>query len=155
MNSKVEWHIFKENHTPLRDDLIDGVSKIIQFKLPKDYVECVKFHHGGQPKQGNLVIKVGDSPWKIGFGELLTLDPLEGYSDVINALSNLRATHGLPNHYLPITRGGGGDHLCLDYSEDSNTPKVVFWFHELEADEAIFPVANSFTELLSMLEPDK
>lgn len=149
----MEWEIYEEDYHPLRDDLIDGVSKIIQFKLPQDYVECVKQYHGCQPKHGSLTIMVGGEPWGIGFGSLLTLDPLESDENVIESLSTLRKVHGVPQYYLPIVVGGGGDYLCLDYSESNNNPKVVFWFHELEASEAIFPVANSFSELLSMLRP--
>lgn len=150
----MEWEIYEKNHSPLRDELIDGVSKIIQFNLPSDYVECVKFYHGGQPKHDGLTINVGGSPWDIGFGALLTLDPLESEENVIVSLSRLRKVHGVPRQYLPIVVGGGGDYLCFDYSESETNPRVVFWFHELDADEAIFPVAKSFTELLSMLKPD-
>ncbi len=150
----MEWEIYEESQLPLRDELIEGVSKIIQFNLPKDYVDCVKLYHGGQPKYDGLTIHVGGVPWGIGFGSLLTLDPLESDENVIGSLSTLRKVHGIPNHYLPIVVGGGGDYLCLDYSESAYNPKVVFWFHELEGNEAIFPVANSFTELLSMLEPN-
>lgn len=149
----MEWEIYKEDHAPLRDDLIDGVSKIIQFDLPSDYVECVKHFHGGQPKHDSLTIEAGGSAWGIGFGALLTLDPLESNENVIEALSTLRNYHDVEDCYLPIVVGGGGDYLCLDYSENKKQPKVVFWFHELEGSEAIFPVANSFTELLSMLKP--
>lgn len=149
----MEWEIYEENHLPLRDELIDGVSKIIQFNLPEDYVECVKLYHGGQPKYDGLTIEVGGTPWGIGFGSLLTLDPLQSNENVIDALSTLRKEHGVPDCYLPIVVGGGGDYLCLDYSESADNPKVVFWFHELETNEAIFPVANSFTDLLGMLKP--
>ncbi|MDO6765414.1 SMI1/KNR4 family protein [Agarivorans sp. 1_MG-2023] len=151
----MDWKIYEEDHSPLRDELIDGVSKIIQFNLPEDYVECVKHYHGGQPKNDCLTIDVEGSPWGIGFGALLTLDPLESGENVIESLSTLRRIHGVAKQYLPIVIGGGGDYLCLDYSESKDNPKVVFWFHEFEADEAIFPVANSFTELLAMLKPDE
>lgn len=150
----MKWEIFTENQSPLRDELIDGISKVIQFEFPKDYVDCVKFNHGGQPEYGDLTIFVGGSPWHIGFGSLLTLDPLESDENVISSLSVLRKVHNLPDHYLPIAIGGGGDYLCFDYSQSKNSPKVVFWFHELDASEAIFPVANSFTELLLMLKPN-
>ena len=151
----MKWDINENNHLPLRDELIDAVSKIIQFELPKDYIECVKQFHGGQPKNNSLTINIGGSPWGIGFGALLTLDPLESNENVIGALSSLRKYHGVENYYLPIVVGGAGDYLCFDYSKSQNNPTIVFWFHELEGTEAIFPVANSFTELLSMLKPNE
>jgi hypothetical protein len=149
----MKWEVFSEDHRPLRDELIEGVSKVIQFEFPQDYVDCVKLHHGGQPEDGALTIQAGDSAWHIGFGSLLTLDPLESRENVINALATLRTVHGLPHGYLPIAIGGGGDYLCLDYSQTKASPKVVFWFHELEGADAIFPVADSFAELLAMLKP--
>ncbi|EKO3802388.1 SMI1/KNR4 family protein [Vibrio harveyi] len=148
-----EWLIFEEEHQPLRDELIESVSTIIQFSLPQDYVECVKYYHGGQPRNGSLSIEVEGSSWGIGFGELLTLDPLESRANVITSLSTLRKVHGISKKYLPIVLGAGGDYICLDYSKSATNPAVVFWFHELEGEEAIFPVAESFRQVLSMLKP--
>ncbi|CAM3202002.1 MULTISPECIES: SMI1/KNR4 family protein [Vibrio] len=148
-----EWLIFEEDHLPLRDELIESVSTIIQFSLPQDYVECVKYYHGGQPKNGSLSIDVDGSSWGIGFGELLTLDPLESCTNVISSLSKLRKIHGISKNYLPIAIGAGGDYLCLDYSDSITNPTVVFWFHELEGEDAIFPVADTFTQVLDMLKP--
>ncbi|MGF1907847.1 SMI1/KNR4 family protein [Vibrio kasasachensis] len=153
MGNENEWLIFEEDHQPLRDELIESVSIIVQFNLPQDYVECVKYYHGGQPRNGSLSIDVKGSSWGIGFGELLTLDPLESRTNVISSLSTLREVHGISKDYLPIVLGAGGDYLCLDYSDSNTNPAVVFWFHELEGEEAIFPVADSFTQVLSMLKP--
>ncbi|MCP5304348.1 MAG: SMI1/KNR4 family protein [Chromatiaceae bacterium] len=149
----MDWQIFEENHQPLREELVEGVEKIVQFELPAEYVECVQKYHGAQPKHGRLEINAGGQPWEIGFGALLTLDPLESNENVIQALSVLRKVHRIGASYLPFAVGGGGDYLCFDYSSGESEPKVVFWFHELEAEEAIFPVANSFGELLAMLQP--
>ncbi|EIO3939940.1 SMI1/KNR4 family protein [Vibrio vulnificus] len=153
MGIENEWLIFEEEHQPLRDELIESVSTIIQFSLPQDYIDCVKYYHGGQPKNGSLFIDVEGSSWDIGFGELLTLDPLESRTNVITSLSRLRKVHGLSKNYLPIVLGGGGDYICLDYSESATNPTVVFWFHELQGEEAIFPVAESFSQVLAMLRP--
>ncbi len=151
----MEWVIYSDTHRPLRDELIDGVSKIIQFELPKDYVACVKQFHGAQPKFDNLTIEVDGHPWAIGFGTLLTLDPLEAEENVIESLATLRRHHELPSHYLPIVLGGAGDYLCFDYSQNKTEPAIVFYFHELEPPDAFFPVAKSFTELLTMLKQYK
>ncbi|VVO73219.1 hypothetical protein PS903_01375 [Pseudomonas fluorescens] len=50
----MEWDVYSDAHEPLSDDLIAGIEKVIGFTLPKDYVECVKFYHGGQPKGRDL-----------------------------------------------------------------------------------------------------
>ena len=150
----MEWDVYSDAHEPLSDDLIDDIEKVIGFTLPKDYVECVKFYHGGQPKGRDLDIEVSGKTWGIGFGMLLTLDPLHSAENIVTALFSLRNYHQLPNYYLPIVVGGGGDYLCFDYSENPLSPKVVFFFHELEVQEGIFYVADSFSDLLSMLKEE-
>ncbi|UII69818.1 SMI1/KNR4 family protein [Pseudomonas sp. HN11] len=150
----MEWNTYSPTHQPLSDDLVDGIEKVIRFKLPADYVECVKRYHGGQPKDRTLCIEVDGTAWDIGFGMLLTLDPFESAENIITALVKLREHHQLPEHYLPIVVGGGGDYLCFDYSETPASPKVVFYFHELDVQDGIFYVAESFTALLGRLIPD-
>ncbi|RON23492.1 SMI1/KNR4 family protein [Pseudomonas lini] len=66
----MEWDVYSDVHEPLPDDLIAGIEKVIRFTLPKDYVECVKHFHGGQPKDRSLSIEVGGKTWGIGFGML-------------------------------------------------------------------------------------
>ncbi|ROL80724.1 hypothetical protein BLX41_08415 [Pseudomonas protegens] len=61
----------------------------------------------------------------------------------------------LPGHFLQISVGGGGDCLCFDHSENPLSPKVVFYFHEPDAPEAISYVADSFTDVLGMLKEDR
>lgn len=146
-----EWCKYKQRVEPLRDDLIVGVEKIIQFVFPHDYKECVKFNHGTQPVKDDLIIYVSGKPWNIGFGQLLTLDPLKSNSNVMNKLSILRTVHDFPNTLVPIVVGGCGDYLCLDYSESKDRPKVTFYFHELELPEALYHVADSFSDMLEML----
>lgn len=151
----MEWHVFSEAHEPLTDELVDGIEKVLRFTLPRDYVECVKRFHGGQPKDRTLSINLNGEPWGIGFGMLLTLDPLQSSENIINALVALRTHHQLPEHYLPIVVGGGGDYLCLDYSESPLLPKVVFYFHELGLPDGLFEVADSFSSLLGMLQEER
>ena len=151
----MEWHVFSEAHEPLTDELVDGIEKVLRFTLPRDYVECVKRFHGGQPKDRTLSINVNGEPWGIGFGMLLTLDPLQSSENIINALVALRTHHQLPEPYLPIVVGGSGDYLCLDYSENPLLPKVVFYFHELGLPDGLFEVADSFSSLLGMLQEER
>ena len=150
----MQWNTYSSTHQPLSDDLVDGIQKVIRFTLPNDYVDCVKRFHGGQPTGQTLTIEVDGTPWNIGFGMLLTLDPFESAENIITALVTLREHHQLPEHYLPIVVGGGGDYLCFDYSKTPASPTVVFYFHELEVEEGMFDVAQSFTALLGMLQPE-
>ena len=148
----MEWDIYHTDHHPLSDAQLDAVEALIGYKLPADYRACVKINHTGQPRHDGLEVAVGDSPWKIGFGELLTPDPLYSQSNLLETLRTFRQIEGATNTIVPIVLGGGGDYLCLDYTNSATAPGIVFHFHELNWEDALFPVADSFTALLEMLK---
>jgi hypothetical protein len=57
----------------------------------------------------------------------------------------------VPQGIYPFAATGAGDFICFDYRRSSNAPAVVFYFAEAEGEEAIYPVADHFTEFLSKL----
>ena len=149
----MEWDIYHPDHHPLSDSQLDAVEALIGYKLPADYRKCVKINHTGQPRFDELEIAVGETSWQIGFGELITPDPLYSQTNLLEILRTFRQIDGATRTVIPIVLGGAGDYLCLDYTRSSTAPTIVFHFHELCWDDAIFPVANSFTALLEMLKP--
>ena len=60
----------------------------------------------------------------------------------------------VPEDIYPFAATGAGDSICFDYRRSPDAPSVVFYFAEAEGEEAIYPVANSFTEFLSILHDD-
>lgn len=57
----------------------------------------------------------------------------------------------VPQGIYPFAATGAGDFICFDYRRSQTAPSVVFYFAEDEGEEAIYPIAGSFTEFLSKL----
>ena len=51
----------------------------------------------------------------------------------------------------PVAATANGDFLCLDYRESPSAPRIVSYFAEGSGEEAIHPIAESFSNLLSKL----
>jgi hypothetical protein len=65
-------------------------------------------------------------------------------------------THALLKPYLPsgiylFASTATGDFICFDYRHAPEAPSVVFYFTEAAGEEAIHPVASSFSEFLARL----
>ena len=72
--------------------------------------------------------------------------------NVWTVLGNLAIDGQLPERLFPIAEDGGGDLLCLDFRGGSAAPPVVYWSHEVGGAEGVVPVADGFTQLVSLLE---
>jgi hypothetical protein len=59
----------------------------------------------------------------------------------------------LPEGLVPFADDGGGDYMCLDYRNKPEAPGVVYWAHERGKHDSVFPLANSFSEFLDILQP--
>jgi hypothetical protein len=57
----------------------------------------------------------------------------------------------VPNGIYPFAVTGSGDYICFDYRSSPHEPKVVFYFSEDAGEEAIHPLAESFSDLLTKL----
>ena len=83
---------------------------------------------------------------------MLNFIPDDEYS-ILKTTERLLRNDRLPEGIIPFAEDGGGDQICLDYRQGRRQPRVVYWSHEEEKDQSIFPLADSFTEFLAMLEP--
>lgn len=116
-------------------------------KLPEDYKRVAMIYQGMAPEpcvvdtlQGNSVMS-----------ELLTLSVREEFRAY-----SMSDTHELIQAYVPagiypFATTATGDFLCFDYRGSASSPRVVFYFAEMSGEEAIHPVANDFSDLLSRL----
>jgi hypothetical protein len=110
--------------------------------------------HGGTPVERRCftVQHPHLGPSGSGVGALLSLNPRDE-DHIVNIMKLLAVDDQLPDQIIPFADDGGGDMMCLDYRQDPDHPKVVYWAHEEEKDTSIFPLADTFTEFLAMLEP--
>ena len=138
------------------DQTIDQLEHQVGVRFPPDFRQVMKLCHGGTPEercefdyQHPQLGTVGS-----GIGAMLRL-PLEeeDLESIVGTIAML--DDQLPDGLIPFATDGGGDFMCLDYRHDSNQPPVVYWAHEEDKDASVFPLADSFSEFLDMLIPQR
>jgi cell wall assembly regulator SMI1 len=115
--------------------------------FPDDYKRAVMDYQGMTPVP--FVIDIGSSDNVIC--ELLTVSvdeqqPSSALSHVYRLIKHL-----VPAGIYPFAATGTGDYICFDYRASAGAPKVVFYFTDALGEEALYPVADSFTDFLSKL----
>ncbi len=124
---------------------IEGAEALLVVRFPDSYRALLLEFNGAY---GDAEFPLLDKERGGGIGVWLSLLPW----DMESVWSTLSAwgEHGLPHQLIPFGEDGGGDDVCFDYRH-SDVPSVVFWHHELGAEEGIFPVAATFEDFLGML----
>lgn len=136
--SGLMWKIVR----PLTDDsLIKKLEKTIGFRLPADFVECVRKNNAGYPSLKSFETQSGVEHV---FNNLLTLDDKKE----VNVFNTYEAVLGVSGNkaLLPIAEDPFGNYICFDFS--AQPAHVVYWSHETKASETI---ADSFASLLAQL----
>ena len=148
MRSDLSWKYYDED---LSDSDIKAVEEELGVKFPNDYIECIKKYHGGAPEKDCFTfdsVKYGEMGSCLGV--LLRLDQKKE-ENILDTMKNLNDQ--LPKKIIPFGDDGGGDFMCFDYRDikEEQSPKVVYWHHELNTEESISYLAQSFTEFIKML----
>jgi len=126
---------------------VEALEKEWGITFPDDYKSIVMRYQGMTPIP--YVLDIGSRDNVIC--ELLTVSVDEQRRS--SALSHVyqRIKHLVPAGIYPLAGTGTGDYICFDYRTSAKAPKVVFYFTDALGEEAIHPVAGSFTDFLSML----
>lgn len=129
---------------------VEDVESLFGVKLPQDFREVIISHSGGCPL-----------PHTYDFGEhdeavlhnLLNFDKEEKYN-VFKTYNLIKDR--LQDKIYPFAEDPYGNHICFDYRESKENPKVVFCDHELTKDDSdnFQFICNSFTELIDKLYED-
>lgn len=145
--AEIKWEDFS---SPIGDDEIKNIEGKLGVRLPSDFVEVAKEHHGGVPSPNSFYY---NSPYagkvKTNLTSILSfdLDDVEGIVDTYEDLKDQ-----LPDGVVPFGDEGGGDYVCFDYRSDASAPRVIYWAHEFAPEDAIIPLASTFTEFLEKLK---
>lgn len=124
-------------------------------KLPSHYKEIVRFRDGGILEKNTFSYeKEGEIDEDI-VGEFLcwqkeTLPHY--YSYLPNAYRD--PPEFFPQGLIPFAPDGGGNYICFDYRNCKENPPIVFWHHEVEENEGVFHLANSFDEFINNLKSE-
>lgn len=124
---------------------IEGAEALPGVRFPASYRAPLLEFNGAH---GGAEFPLLDKERGGGIGVWLSLLP----RDAESVWSTLSAwgEHELPRRLIPFGQDGGGNYVCFDYRH-SGVPSVVFWHHELDAEEGVFPVAATFEEFLQIL----
>lgn len=116
--------------------------------LPKDYVSMIGQNSGGgNPDECEFKYQVRGKSRIGNFGCLISLDP-EVKSNVFSVIRILEGR--IPALVVPIVETGSGDFVCLDFRKGSDA-SVVYFSHEIGDEDAIVPVASTFSDFVDSL----
>jgi hypothetical protein len=135
---------------PLNDEgSILEIEELLGTRLPADYASCVKQNNRGYP---------ASKCFRTARGEERVFSNLLNYNKA--SRTNIFVMYDLfisdnekHSELFPFARDPFGNYICFDMRTDPWA--VVFWNHEVGADDAVDAVADSFTEFLDMLYPDE
>lgn len=138
---------------------IDNLEAILAFekgyniKFPQEYINLVRFHDGGTLEKNIFIYQKEREVDANGIGFFLpwrkeTLE-LEG-EYIIDQINN--PPEFFPKGLIPFAPDGGGNYICFDYRNCQENPPIVFWHHEVEENEGVFPLANSFEKFVDSLK---
>ncbi|MBA4602070.1 SMI1/KNR4 family protein [Thermoactinomyces mirandus] len=146
MGDQLEW---RRCQKPTDINSIRKVESYFGIRFPEKFIEVtLKCHSGTVLPNAFYVEDRGD----VVLNDFLSFDP-EDDLYIIQTYKNIKDR--LIENIYPFVNDASGDCLCFDYREGDIEPKVVLWDHEeafLDKEKGIFPVCDSFEELLLLLE---
>lgn len=75
-----------------------------------------------------------------------------GHNEILDTIKN--PPEFFPKGLIPFSQDGGGNYLCFDYRNCKENPPIIFWNHEVEENEGIFYLADSFEEFINGLKSE-
>lgn len=136
------------------EEMLAAVEKRLGVMFPVEYRQLVTQCQSGAPERSHFYYddpRHGRSGG--GLGVMLMIDP--AYDDsILRTLEMLAHDDQMPEGVIPFAEDGGGDMMCFDFRTRPDAPSVVYWAHERNKEESVFPLADSFMDFLAMLGPD-
>ena len=133
---------------------ISNFEKIISGNLPSDYKDFLMKYNGGQP-QPNSFGFFSDRNDESMVDQFLSLGR-EKHSNLLSYYENYKDR--IPSDFIPIAHDAGGNLIIMELKSNSN--RIYFWDHELEADEDegeipnmenVYYINQSFTKFINDL----
>lgn len=131
----------------LSADDIKAAESRLNVQFPMDYREMISSHSNGNPEECVFQYAQQGEKEYGNFGFLMSLLDWQE-ENVFEAIEDFGER--LPNGLVPIIGTGMGDFVCLNYSS-SEVPTIVYFSHETPIEDAVSPLANTFSEFLELL----
>jgi hypothetical protein len=144
----VTWrnYIWTQPH-PAKPDEIVSLEQFWGVTLPDDYKRVISMHQGMSPHPNAFTIGRGENV----IASLLVVSPDSQQRAYSIADTYMQVKPHVPNGIYPFAVTGTGDYICFDYRGSPHAPKIVFYFSESASEEALHPLAKSFSDLLTKL----
>jgi len=149
--SNIEWLDYiweKEKAVDLKS--INQFEDSVDVKLPNEYLECLVSNQGKTPEPSSIKVRNGVDMVTILLHSLTEEKDPDNYIYSIYKQHNLLA-EDQSSLLIPFAEAGGSSIFCFDYRDKKDNPAIVFINTDLEGDEAIIPIADSFASFLEML----
>jgi cell wall assembly regulator SMI1 len=135
---------------PLEDEAtITEMERLLGVPLPQEYVDCVRQYNRGYPSFELFLTKSGKERV---FSNLLNYNKMSE-TNIFIMYDLFMSDNEKHSELFPFAGDPFGNYICFDMRTDPWV--VVFWNHEVGADDAVDAVADSFTEFLGMLYSDE
>jgi hypothetical protein len=130
---------------------ISAFEKEYNIKFPQEYITLVRFRDGGLLKKDLFFYQDGQRKRNCVADFLCWQKETLGENECIPYEVN-NPPEFFPRGLIPFAPDGGGNYLCFDYRNCKENPPIVFWHHEVEENEGVFLLANSFDEFIDNLK---
>ena len=140
---------------PLETGELENLEKQLRIEFPVVFKDLLHLYNGegiegkelyktktGEERAFSRFLKFNKNPKYEGF--------LEEFNDLVKFYKPSFPKKGV----YPFSRTGGGDYLCLDYRQNKENPKVVYFTHDTFYGEEYETIAESFDEWFESLYPD-
>ncbi len=140
---------------PLERERIQELEKKLKIKFPEKFVQEVE-KYNGESVNGKELYKTKSGEER-GFTGFLNYNNDAKYDEFLKTYNDLvkYCKPSFPKKEVyPFSPTAGGDYLCLDYRQNKENPKVVYFTHDTFYGEEYETIAESFDEWFSSLYPD-
>ncbi len=144
----IRWHHYTwPQDRPLDLAALRAVESAWGIRFPGDYVDCVRQHQGKTPEPASFAF--GDG-FETSLNDLCHFEPSPADSNILRSQEAMQRA-GAPEGLFIFATDPAGNPLCFDYRQSASAPGVVLLDYEAEAEQAVAPVASSFSALLERL----
>ena len=152
-NDFVEW--YSEQKSINNQEIIEKFEKNLLIEFPSKYKKLVNFRDGGLLGKDLFFYEHEKIRRRNCVGNFLcwSHDEMYSYYTYFENVYN-DPPEFFPKGLIPFAPDGGGNYICFDYRNCRENPPIVFWHHEVEENEGVFPLADSFDEFINNLKSE-
>lgn len=144
----IRWNPYNfPQERPLDLAKLRAVEQAWGVRFPQDYVDCVLANQGKSPEPAGF--EFGDG-YETALNDLYHYEASPADSNIVRCQEAMARADVPPGIYA-FAGDPAGNPICFDFRASPTAPRVVLLDYERAQENALVPVAASFTELLDKL----